>query len=824
MPQFDVSIQGGPDLSIEADSPEQAQQIGAMWAAENLKVPEDDPTYNITTPGQSTTGKLPGAIRHGVGSVLSGIGATAQELGGPKNNALMRAGEKTSPTDYEPAFDSFKKTWDPSYLPRAILEGAPGLGTDLAAGAAGGALGSAISGPFAPVGGTFGFLLGAGGSYFARSFGNTAKEVAVARTGDPNAVPTGDDKAQAGAASILEGAIGALPLGRFGGPLARQTLRDVGARGVAKSVGDLALKSGELGLTSAGTNLLHQGAVKQGTDQPIDLNEAAASGVVGGATGVALGARGAAKEAAQAIRFREISPELQAPATQVANALTKKGGLGGAKGDATAYDAVRSDVRSDITSIYGQNKGLKAAIEADPDARAGFQRARSGGATEADVRMIADVARGSHNAEPLINALNRLRALDVLESRSSRTARGMAGGLSGMLENTGMRAFNSPAAFGGAALVGATPLNPIAYAPSTVAALAGVYGGARVIDRALGMRSPVKSFAEKFANGGDTRTAPQPPVQPTPPYQPPANTTGPKMPLIQPWATRPQPPAGPDVKAQQAQMIKQVDALMRALAVSRKRNATNTELTPPASDNITPANVKQATDYMRGVKTMERLAKFGQDEEAPPEPAPQPQPQPFAWQQPGAPRVGPSPAEMYNAQSPLPPTPLTVIEKITKSKGKTEVKQAEPPKVAEAPKAPVPSSDDGLDIPDFLRRDVKSKPASEKRPQVSDTPTASTIDDMVKSIADRREANGGFTHGRKQYETGTRVMLMAREKVAKQLADATGIPFDELRAKAFETRKGQFSILQNELKSRFDYDPKMNQKIEKASRGHSKGW
>lgn len=793
-----VELPDGQRIIMEADTPEAAVAGADEWYA-------------------SRNRSAAGAIETSASDLLQGLGESASQFipGMGTDNALKRKAQKAAPENYDPALTNERSlAKNPGYIPRALLESSLGPATDLTAGAS-----------LSPLG-PLGYLLGSTASYTARTAGNTAKEIAQNERNmtpglwrpwymralgigddvapketfgppDPNAPPaepTAFQKARAVGQSIGEGMLASLgpgiALGKFAKPLA-----ETGVKGIFNAAKRFMVGTGVGAGTAAGTDVLHD----VGVGNEINPTKTENAAVLGGSAAALLGGRRAAKEGIAAHKFREITPELRPAASEVANALES----------GKSFRTTKQGIASDISAIASDNPDIKGAIKSNLDAVDALRRARSveDRVSPQDIDTLSNAVKGTVNEASFIDAVKRMRAAEILESKGDITKSGdLVGGLSHKMGSLLRSKLSVAGASAGLALLGAGTL-PLAMSGKALGVLGAAGAGAYGLDRILGLRDPAARFREKFADGGATRLAPGPVPQPTR-FQPQANATGPKLPLIQPWAARSAtvPPVAP---------------------------------TPPAAPPTLPPNLPP------------NLLPPWMQPRPSPAPAPQaptPAPTPSQSPQGAAPLnsvvdIGGVKHEII--RSPLPPTPTAVIEKITKSKGKTEVKQAAPQPV-EAPKpAPKPTvvrpADDGLDIPEFLRRDTQNKLAQVKsQPEVSTKPRAvdlseapasdaaeaptSTIDDLVTQIADRRASKEGFTHGRDRYEAGVRTRLLAREKIAKKLSDATGIPFAELRAKAFDTRKGQFDILANELKARFKYDPAMNAKIDKASRGHSKGW
>ena len=217
------------------------------------------------------------------------------------------------PDGYVPASESMGKgeTWGQWFkaLPYRVAEASPGIAQDLSAGAAGAEIG-ALGGPLAEVTSPLGGLIGFGGSYLARNFGNDANANAAARSGQPGTAPNADDKARA----LAQGAAGAL-LSRIGLNAAGGTVLKAGEGLTSGLIAQAAKGAASDAATSAASDVVHQALTPNASPDVNSLLNAAALGAVTGA-GV-RGLHGVA-DVANAAKFSGLDPEV---AQRLANRL-----------------------------------------------------------------------------------------------------------------------------------------------------------------------------------------------------------------------------------------------------------------------------------------------------------------------------------------------------------------------------------------------------------------------------------------------------------------------------------------------------------------------
>lgn len=508
-----------------------------------------------------STGPLD-AIQHGVSEGVIGVGKTLKNLGGTEVGPyLEKQGAALAPTNYDPAGPHVMKPQNGEsrlpYIPRAALEGAPGFTMDMLGAGVGRAAGGAVLGP---VGAVAGNILGGGGSYFMRNFGNEAESRARNRTGDANAVPSTEDKVIAGLGTAGEGALQSFGVSKALNPF---KVTGVGLTGVGQSVaklGTTAALEGGVGAAQAGIGEL---ATKTGTKAPYDVDPLIGAGLTGAATGLVAGSKSSAKDATTSVRFRELGDMGDAPAKVAARIQEKAGdNLGNGKTDFQAVKDSAQDIRAEIGRVASDPE-IKARIDADPDAANALKRAVSETKMDKeDAAALTRVSDGTARAPELHDLIKQSLSLDILQSKGFLAKGKFVGGLSGTAE-AGIRALQNPTAAvtgAGLGLMGLGSGHAAMLLPYTAPALGAIgagYAGLRALDKTLGLRSPSKTFVEKFGDGSGVKrvAAAVPAVLPHTPVSP----TGPKLGLVQPWST---PPA--------AQQTQQATALLTQLAQQAK--------------------------------------------------------------------------------------------------------------------------------------------------------------------------------------------------------------------------------------------------------------
>ena len=210
------------------------------------------------------------ALEQGAHDAFQGLGDTANVTIGPGkiSGALYAAAHKVAPTDgYTPASEGLNDTTKSlleraKYLPRALLEGAPGLAADLTAGVALGPPGFVASNA-------------------ARSLGPSVVSSSQTHGNDPNN-PTTGDYVRGGLGTAATAALSRLGL--------NPALQDTVGEG-AQTLAPMAVGIAKGAATDAGSNILQEGiqkAVVNGQNPLDDPSGLALAGAAGAATGGGL--------------------------------------------------------------------------------------------------------------------------------------------------------------------------------------------------------------------------------------------------------------------------------------------------------------------------------------------------------------------------------------------------------------------------------------------------------------------------------------------------------------------------------------------------------
>jgi hypothetical protein len=495
---------------------------------------------------KEASGTVAGML-HGAEQLAQGVSETAKQFAG------VGKGRETVDPNYVPA-DVRGGSWNPlkwnyDQVPQAVAEQAPGLGADIAAGSLAAKAAKGAGRKYAALAG----LAGAGLSAWTRTAGDTAKEAAVARTGDANAEPDTGDKTRGGLTAAASAGVSALLPTRFIPGMNK--LNTVGAEGALDAakryLGTTALGAGGAGaadaITQAGTTI---GTDKGLTVDPNRVGDAAVNGLFTAGT---LASPKLAGDTVRASNMREFGG---ANADATKNYATRletagDGGLGNAKRDYTAHETVKTDLKNELRDAAASVRKSKTL---SPEADNALQRAQEDKPlTPRDVEIIEHETAGTPDGANAAYLARTLHVAQLAQAKGSYSKNMWAGGISGTLDENLGYMLNPTRIIGGgiASLAGMHLLglsNPI-FAGS----VAGGYAGARVLDSATGMRSPAKSFAEHFADQAAQLRKPQtpqamPPQAPAPgptqPWGPVPPGSGPTGPRVAP-APAAQAPAGP---------------------------------------------------------------------------------------------------------------------------------------------------------------------------------------------------------------------------------------------------------------------------------------
>jgi hypothetical protein len=508
------------------------RQVTVDDSFQNLSREEQDATVEeIAKSLPSDTKEASGAVagfKHGLkGAIVDGPAETLKQYAG------VGPGRKDDPnyvgTDFFGGSANPTK-WNYGQLPQILAENAPGMAAGAAAAAGGAKTAKTVGlGKKAQM---LAALAAAGVYGFGSSAGDTAKEAAVARTGDANAETNSSDLTRGAVTAAAANAVGALaPTRLIPGMNKLNTVGAQGALDAAKRyLGTTAIGAG----SGAASDAITQAGTKLGTDAPIDVNRIANAGLAGGLTSGAMAAPQLAGDTVRAGNMREFGGANAEPtknyATRLATAGEGLGGLGNSKRDAQAHEMVKSDLRNELSDA---SRGMQLG----PDADNALQRIKSGDPiTPRELDMIERQAAAHPDGANAAYLARTLRVAQLAQEKGTYKNDRWAGGVSGAFDaNIGymlnpFRSLTGAAASGlGIHLLGTS-------SPSFAAAAFGSYTAARALDGMTGMRSPAKSFADHFADHAAQLRLPQ-----TPQAAPPAPPPGPAP--RGPWS--PAPPAAP---------------------------------------------------------------------------------------------------------------------------------------------------------------------------------------------------------------------------------------------------------------------------------------
>ncbi|WP_186419710.1 hypothetical protein [Bosea sp. CS1GBMeth4] len=424
-------------------------------------------------------------------------------------DAIANVGRDIAPENYRPATADFFRPREADkgiggygwgYVPRMILEGAPGLAMDIAAGAATGGAG---------------FLA----SNAARSFG-PAMDARVENNGGRAA--SASDYVMATGSSALQAYANKLGLN----PALTGVAKGAGIGAVAQIPGQVAKAGAVDAASGAAGAVVDQIGVTAGTDKglTIDPHEAIGSAVASGATGGAIRTLRGVGDVTNAIRFADIDPEV---AGRLATRIDRLGvaldspeqAYKAVKIADEALSAATSRARRDYGMSAGQ-KGTEANTErmdsAEAMLRNGYALAPS------HLAELRDALGGHRLGRRYVETLEERSALNQVKDTGRFEDGYFAGGFSSSplvddminpaswLRNPTKRAIGGI----GAALGFGTELEAIraVAAPAALAKALAVqgaaYGGIRAIDGITGSRNPLKELTSRFAGDASSRSSP----------------------------------------------------------------------------------------------------------------------------------------------------------------------------------------------------------------------------------------------------------------------------------------------------------------------------
>lgn len=578
---------------------------------------------NLPSEKKEGSGVIAGAA-HGVQQLAHGVAETAKQYFGVGNGSDARD------PNYVPA-DPYK----PSEWGQLVAENAPSMGAAIGVGRLTADASKAllkVPNRYAKLAG----LAGAAAAGWMTSAGDTAKEAAAVRTGDPNAEPNTADKTRGGLTAAAANAVGALAPTRLIPGLSKP-LGTVGAEGAADAakrwLGTAAIGAG----AGAASDAITQAGTTVGTDQglTVDPNRVGQAAVTGGVTSGAMGGAPLAGDLVRSRNLREFGGANMEATKNYATRLQDSGiELGNAKRDASAHQQVVADLRNELSDAARE---VSKQVPLTPDADNALQRAKTGGnITAKDVDLIQRETAGAPDGDNAAYLARTLRVAQLAQEKGSYRDKGWAGGISGTLE-ANMGYLLNPTRIVGGALATAAGMHLLGTSnPLFAGGVAGGYGIARAIDGLTGMRSPAQTFAQHFADRQAQLRMPtaQPPAPPAPPAAPqgPASPWGPRPPATGPTGPSVPPPAAPAPQPNISPM---------ALAMLKQQLKAGLPPAPAPAAPPAPAPAPQPEFNQMALSMLKQKLKAG----LPPEPAPAPAPAPAA---PETPQISPVALKMLS--------------------------------------------------------------------------------------------------------------------------------------------------------------------------------
>ena len=663
MPVFELSLDDGRKLHIDADS-----QEAALAGYQHFKDQETQAAPKAPAATDAPSGVIAG-FREGLSHL--GNADTAKYFAGADTSGIDKVASTVAPKNYVPAPVYDAKGLHLGNIPQAVAEAAPGITQDMLAGTAaaklapGGVKSKALAG-----------IIGAGASTLSRVLGRNAKTDAEIRTGDASAEPAAEDKLRAVAHSVPEAAVSAvLPSRLIPGA---NRLASVGGKGIS----DAALKYLNTGATgaagAAAADAINQVGSTAGTPNGVQYDPARTinAGATGLATGAAMAAPRAAADAHFAVANREFGGENAAATAAAAKRIQDTGEklgatFGGGRNDFNALQAVKSDVKNELRDAASN---VRKATPLSPDADNVLQRAQDGQHLSADdVKTIESATSATPDGANITHLARQARMLQLLQNKGSYDAGEgrWSGGVSGMMDKKLSFITDPTRAIAGTAAT-AVGLHLLGTAsPAFAGAGLGAYGIARAIDGLTGARSPANTFVQHFADMNAQTRLPQTPQAPAAPSAPPPGPaqpwgpvpplrTGPTGPQVappgaaqpaqaSPWGPRPPMtgPTGPQVAPPAAPTPQAPQPTISPMALTMLKQKLKAGLPPEPVAPPAPPPVPQVDptkvvgDAAKSAKDMwaqkAYLAKVQANSTPPEPPAPPPAPAPDPMQ--GMPEV-----------------------------------------------------------------------------------------------------------------------------------------------------------------------------------------
>jgi hypothetical protein len=615
MPTYQIGLDDGRSLKIEADS-----QEAALAGVQHFQENEARPPSGVIA-----------GLEHGVSNVVRGPASTIGLTGADTSGAAATA-DAIDAKNYKsaPIFD--KDGIHPGNIPQSLAEAAPGIGADVAVGKAGAMLGSKVGGVRGGVvGGLGGFL----GSALLRNFGPGAHANEDALTGVPNSpVSAGSMFRELGKQGLES-----VPNVFLGGRLVPGASKALVESALAKLGKTTAVGSG----ASFANDAINQVGTTAGSKDGIkyDPYQGANSATTGALLSAAMASPKAVAEGANNRSYGrfETDPETKSAATDVANRVKEAAdgkslvGLTGGTGHA---EAIKASVLGDVQRELAKSAKVEQDLST-PNSNT-LARIQEGGT--ASPKELSNLAA---EADP---ETVRLARQAVILGQVKAT-----GGLSGAMDQLSLIK-NPIKTITGAGLAGVAGHTVLGsglgvIAPAAAATLFGTYGAARAMDKMSGQRSPLAGFANRFADGSPVRAdAPAPVTDPS--------ATGAAFnPSAGPWGARGE--QGIPTVAPPQDAVAPQPTLRATLNSNAKIDEGMAKIAKQIGDQKRKSMIADAIPALSPIalKMLQQQLKQGRP------PTPEPQPAPAT----AAPVTPSAPVDAFDALKPL--SAANVMRKLT---------------------------------------------------------------------------------------------------------------------------------------------------------------
>jgi hypothetical protein len=763
MPAFTIELPNGKRLDVEADD-ENAALTGAQgWYK-----------TNVTDKTDTSVG---GTLQQGLVDIASGVGKTVKEYGNKDTgNAIMDAAASKANPKYKSAYDEFANPADGAdnhvlgldwkKAPRALLEQAPGLAMDV---------GAQILMKKLGIGG-MGRAIGGAGIFGARTAGNEAQKRTDARTGTEGAEPTTEDKLIGAGSTLAQGALNTFGAGKIAAP-------GIAAKGIVPAVGNVAKAAVAEGVTSGAQDLISQGAATTGTDAKINFKDTLAQTVLGHAGGGVFAAPHLVKAGAQAVSTR--GTDYGEHSVMAGNRLAEKaGGVDKLEDAHTAFSAMRAAQDDVSTELGAAARNISAPSTETANA---LSRATSGEVLNSREMKAID-AEGNDTLSSLVR---QQAALVKMTKRGNfdTTGERWAGGAGETARKYSGRALSTLAGVPAAMHMAANGMSGLdtitASIPGAASAVGGgllAYGALKKIEKAAGISSPGRSFAERFSDSsGQVRpdaapspmaaagvsvpqvtpqnslTTPQPwgPVAPKPTAFKPdmldsnlqkivdklqnqkrRDTAQEALPLLRQLAARSQP--SPEAPGMDARALNEQIKSAMLMASARRKIAGQQQAEAEAAESPmvnaqggldavrNPAMGKRLNELLSATTALERARRQPEETEAPPI----------------APEAPPQPQPPYHSPQPSRPPMMDMLQRLAEGGG---------PDAPEAPQPSSPSAPEPFVLPES--------------PHVFKDPQTAARDIHAEAVAGGKEIRNA-----EGYKAGTQRRLAGEEAIYETIS------------------------------------------------------